>query len=105
MTKNTASVSKKTLTDMIHRRSLGETISQTAHYLDVKPWTVSYLTRFIRVCVTNDEFKYLVDLAESHHFGTVGEFIMDVFHRTYESHYVPMVKKARRKKSKIAAVG
>lgn len=80
-------VSKKALRDMIFHRSSGRTISETAYRLGLPPWTVSYWTRFIKVCVSTEELLWIEEEAEKHKFGTVGEFIMDVFNKCYEDSY------------------
>ena len=89
-------VGKKALRDMIFHRSSGRTISETAYRLGLPPWTVAYWTRFIKVCVSIEELLWLEEEAEKHKFGTVGEFVMDVFNKCYEDHYrkKPKLKKA-----------
>lgn len=92
---------RKKLVDMIRLRSCGRTIMDTAHRLGLMPWEVSYLTRIVRVIVSADELQYMEEEADKHGFNTVGELIMDVFNRTYETHYhekVKGIKKAKRVK-------
>lgn len=93
-------LSNRIISEMIHLRSKGETIAQTAWHLGIAPWLVSYRTRFLKLCITNEEFKYWSEMAEHHGFGTVGEFIADVVNTSYEKHYVPFV--ARRAKREAA---
>ena len=85
MARNT--VGKKALRDMIFHRSSGRTISETAFRLGIRPWTVSYWTRFIKMCVSTEELMWLEEEADRHKFGTVGEFVMDVFNKCYEEYY------------------
>lgn len=80
-------VGKRLLSDIVHFRSAGETAVQTARHLGLVPWQVSYLTRFLKVCVTHEEHEWLLDEMERWGFSTVGEFIMDVFNRCYEESY------------------
>lgn len=88
------SLGKRQISDIIHLRSRGETISQTAYRLGLAPWHISYISRFLKVCVSSEELMWIEEEAEANGFGTVGEFVMDVFNRTYEEFY----KKASRKK-------
>lgn len=78
---------KSKLQDIIHLRSLGHTISETAWRLGVYPWIVAYVSRFVKVCVSSEEMLYLEEESSKHNFGTVGEFMMDVFNRCYEEYY------------------
>lgn len=88
-------VGKKKLSDMVHLRSTGKTIDDTAFRLGLLPWNVSYLTRMLRVCVSAEELQYLEEQAEHHGFSTVGELIMDVFNTSYEEHYFSKKRKKR----------
>jgi len=85
---------KKKIDEIIQLRSKGKTISETAWTLGIAPWHVAYISRFLKLCVTAEEFQWIEEEAEANNFGTVGEFVMDVFNRTYEEFY----KKAPRKK-------
>lgn len=96
-------IGMRVLSDMISLRSAGETISWTARHLGLAPWHVSYLTRFVKVCVSYDEFRLLTEEAERWGWSTVGEFIMDVFNRHYEKDYVPAAKRRRAAERRKAA--
>ena len=91
-------VSGRKLSDMIHLRSFGYTIAETAFRLGVFPWNVSYLTRFVKMCVSTEEMMWLEEEMNANKFSTVGEFVMDVFNRTYEEYYLPMVNAKKKKK-------
>jgi hypothetical protein len=96
-----AELSNKIISEMIHYRSLGETIAATARFLGIAPWLVSYRTRFLKMCITHEEFRYWSQMAEHHGFGSVGEFIADVVNTSYEKHYVPFVeRRAKREAAK-----
>ena len=91
------------LSEIIHLRSAGETIAQTAEELGLAPWHVGYVSRFIKVCVSNDEYRFLREEMSRWGFGTVGEFVMDVFHRCYDKHYIPAAKRRRTREMKKAS--
>jgi len=91
--KKKLSIGKRMLNDMIHYRSGGKTISETAFRLGIPPWTVAYWTRFIKVCVSMEELMWLEEEATRHKFNTVGELLMDVFNKSYEVHYDKKLKK------------
>lgn len=103
MARRVEAIGTKLLARIIQWRSRGETISQTAHALGLRPWHVSYLTRFIKVCISNEEYQWLYKEADRWGYGSVGELVMECFNQTYEKHFVPLMKRGRRKVSKIKA--
>lgn len=94
MAKEAVGLSK--IKNMIRHRSAGKTIADTAYRLGLLPWHVSYLTRFIKVCVSAEELMWLEEEASKHRFGTVGELLMDVFNRCYEKYYAKELKRGKK---------
>jgi hypothetical protein len=88
-------VGKTKLRDIISLRSAGHTISETAWRLGLYPWVVAYVSRFVRMCVSSEEMQFLEEESQRHKFGTVGEFVMDVFNRCYEDYYAEALKKKK----------
>jgi len=59
------------IADMIHLRSQGRTIDETAFRLGLLPWRVSYLTRFVKVCLSSEELLWVEEESERWGFGSV----------------------------------
>lgn len=86
-------VGKKKLRDIIMLRERGYTVEQTAHRLGIMPWQVSYVSRFVKTCISNEEYGYLLENAYELNM-TPGELMMDVFNEHFDAY-------ARKKKLKI----
>jgi len=92
------SIARKKIRDIVYFRSQGYSGYEVAARLGLVPWEVYALTQFIKVCVSTEEKQYLEEEAEKHKFGTIGEFIMDVFNRCYEKYYEDSMKKNKSKR-------
>jgi hypothetical protein len=91
-------VGKRILSQIIQLRSSGMSAAQTAYELGMKPWQIYYVSLFVKMCVSSDEYRYLQEEARFHRFGSAGEFVMDVFNRSYEEFYLPLVQRKNRPK-------
>jgi len=89
-------VGKRVLEKIIAFREKGWTIIDTASQLGIYPWQVSYVSKFIKVCVSMEEYVELEKRATEYGM-TVGELLMDVFNS-----YIDSYEKKRKKETKAA---
>jgi len=87
-------VGKGVLNKIIAMRESGWTIIDVASQLGIYPWQVSYVSKFIKACVSMEEYVRLSKEATAYGM-TIGELLMDVFNNHFEEY-----EKKRKKQCK-----
>ncbi len=73
------------LSEVIDLRERGYTIAEAAHRAGVRPWQIAGQTKFVKSCVTTEEWDEIERRAAAHGL-TMGQLMADVFN-AYIGHY------------------